>query len=218
MGTERYDHEVELQAAKASLGDQLADLYAIYSISAYLISDPVKVRSDLMNRTFSDSYQYLKDYLLSRADAYTEKLRTGDPAPEFLLVNTLDALISLSHFKGKVVYLSFWFPGCKGCIREFPFENALVKEFEGEPVQIISICTRASKNKWIAAVEKYELNTLNLYANELWQKRLEEKYGVNVYPHHVLIDADGRILENYTIRASEGVKEKIQEAIKAATR
>ena len=211
-GTATLDQDKEFKLAKDLLGDKIGNFYILYSISSHLISNPGKVKSDLTKHTFAVPWKHLVDFLLGQSESYINKLSPGDKAPEFYLEDRLDSLISLSQFKNHVVYLSFWFPGCKGCIREFPFENDLVETFQGKAVKIVNICTRASKTNWIATVEKYKLKTLNLYANSSWQNKLEEKYGIKVYPHYVLINGDGRVIENFAPRPSQ-VSKHIEKAL-----
>lgn len=163
VGTGNFDGSMEFRLAKELLGDKVGDFYILYSISYALIHDPDEVSADLAKITLpmSSPNGDLAQYLLDRAEAYSMNLSSGDTALEFYVENKFDSLVSLSQFKNYVVYLSFWFPGCKGCIHEFPFENALVEKFKGKPVKIINICTLSSKSKWIATVKKYDLQTLN---------------------------------------------------------
>ncbi|WP_229208690.1 TlpA family protein disulfide reductase [Dyadobacter luticola] len=96
---------------------------------------------------------------------------------------------------------------------EFPFENELVETFKDKRVQIISICTRSPKGKWMEMINGHGLKTLNLYANSSWGRKLEQKFGINVYPHYVLIAPDGTIAENFTSRPSSGAAAKIKEIL-----
>ena len=100
----------------------------------------------------------------------------------------------------------------QACIEEFLFENELVKKFEGKPVKVINICTRTSKTKWLEMITKHKLRTVNLYANNAWQNKLEQNYVVSTYPHYVLIGPDGRILQNFAKRPRE-VSKEIEEAL-----
>lgn len=214
VGTAEFDQALEFSLAEEMLGVKIGEWYRLFSISSYLQGDPEKVKADLEKHAFAISYHDLIQYLLNRVDAANQILGPGDEAPDFFLMDQLDSLVSLSDFRGQIVYLSFWFPGCKGCIHEFPYENALVKEFEAQPVKVINICTLTTKSTWTSMVDKYGLKTLNLYANESWRKRLEGKYGIGVYPHYVLIDERGRVIENYATRPSKNASEKIEGALR----
>jgi peroxiredoxin len=212
VNTDRFaNHEKAVEL----LGKEIGEFYNIYSISEALNDNPQLVITVLAKSSFSEHNDYLVAYLKQQASKRISILSAGKSSPNFFLVDSRDSLVSLSQFKGQVVYLSFWFAGCKGCIEEFPFENELVANFRDKPVKIISICTRTSQEKWLKTIDGFGLKTLNLYANSAWAGKLEEKFGINVYPHYVLIGADGSIVENFASRPSQGASGKIQEILSA---
>jgi thiol-disulfide isomerase/thioredoxin len=52
------------------------------------------------------------------------------PAPPFNLQQYTSAdTLSLAKLRGKVVLLTFWFPGCGPCAREFPHLEAVMQQF-----------------------------------------------------------------------------------------
>ena len=116
----------------------------------------------------------------------------------------------MKDFKGSLVYLSFWFTGCKPCIKEFPDENLLVEVFKNEKVKIISICLISDENGWKHMVSQHQLKTINLFAKGNWEDILQEKYGITGFPHYVLINAEGKIIENNCIRPSQGAEQLIR--------
>lgn len=66
-------------------------------------------------------------------------------ATGFTLPNSINGdLVSLSDFKGKVILLTYWFPGCGPCRAEFPhFENVLNKLGKERPIYLaLNILTR----------------------------------------------------------------------------
>ncbi|GAA4443388.1 hypothetical protein GCM10023091_31860 [Ravibacter arvi] len=67
--------------------------------------------------------------------------------------------------------------------------------------------------KWNAASKKYNHKTINLYSNPSWTKTLRQNYIVSAYPHYVLIDLDGNIIENFTERPSQNIAAKIEKAL-----
>ncbi|HMG90846.1 MAG TPA: redoxin family protein [Chryseolinea sp.] len=206
------NHDKEFQLATEVLSGKVADFYKLSSISTALIHSPNEVSSELDKTQFGASSQYLVDYLRKRASTKIKSLGPGDNAPNFYLEDKIDSLVSLSQFKGEVVYLSFWFAGCKPCIEEFPYENDLVKKFESKPVKVISICTRTSKTKWLQMIDTHKLKTVNLFANKGWEGMLEKNYLIGIYPHYVLVGKDGRVIENFAKRPRE-ISGEIQSAL-----
>lgn len=195
------------------LGTDLGGFFRLWAISYGVQDNPERARTELAMNTFPAHYQYLLIYLNQRSAKKAAVLSPGDKAPGFFLPDTHDSLVSLSQFKGQAVYLCFWFATCGGCYHEFPYENQLVKQFEGQPVKIVSICTITKPDKWRETIRKVGLKTVNLLADPAWQKTLEEKYAISVYPHYVLIDADGRIVENFTTRPSHNAAAKIKQVV-----
>ncbi|MBO0934654.1 TlpA family protein disulfide reductase [Fibrella aquatilis] len=145
-------------------------------------------------------------------DAYT--LKPGQLAPNFALENKLDSLAYLNDFRGQIIYLSFWFTGCAPCRQEMPLENDLVNYFDGKPVKIISICVNSSRSDWAKVSKLYNLQTVNLYANDSWAKTLISKYNIKAYPHYVLIDRAGKVVRNNCEKPSRNAKLAIEALLK----
>ena len=145
-------------------------------------------------------------------DAYT--LKPGKAAPNFALTDESDSLTYLKDYRGQVVYLSFWFTGCAPCRQEMPYENELVKHFEGKPVKVVSICVMSSREDWAKVSNLYQLQTVNLYANKAWEKTVIEKYNVKAYPHYVLIDQAGNVVMNNCSRPSGNARTEIEALLK----
>lgn len=207
--------------AKKELGQNVGSFFEIWELSGS-VDNPNLVETKF-KKQFPAQFQYLVDYIKQRASSNVKLLKSGDKAPKFALVDAADSLILLSQYKGQVVYLSFWFTTCGGCIQEMPYENKLVEQFKDKPVKIVSICTgtpgaadEQQLAKWKAASKRFGLKTINLYANPTWTETLREKYTVSAYPHYVLIGADGNIIENFAERPSQGIAAKIEKAIAAS--
>jgi peroxiredoxin len=151
----------------------------------------------------------IKNYLESRYER-KEILKKGDIAPSFYLKNEKNEYLSLKNFQDSIVYISFWMPGCKPCIKEFPEENRLVDIFKNEKVKIISICMESGEENWRYMIQKHQLKTVNLYATGNWEKILKENYDISGFPHYVLIDKDNKIVENKCVRPSQGAEQSIR--------
>jgi thiol-disulfide isomerase/thioredoxin len=130
-------------------------------------------------------------------------------APDFYLQNVDNEYNSLSDYKGKIVLLNFWFPGCKPCIKEIPYERELVKNFKDRDFLLINICFFTSKESWISAIQKYKMEGIHLYAVKNWQEKLINEYDIAGYPHYTLIDKKGNIFSNHSRHPSQGIAEDI---------
>jgi peroxiredoxin len=148
----------------------------------------------------------LKKYLEQK---YINKyvLKEGDVAPGFYLKNEKNENVTLKDFAGNLVYITFWFTGCKACIKEIPDENKLVDVFKNEKVKIVSICMISPEESWRESLEKFGIKSIALFCKGNWDKLLKEKYDINAYPHHVLIDKHGKIIMNKSIFTSTAERE-----------
>ena len=207
-----------MTVAKQEFGENIGSFFEIWEMSGS-VDNPNWVDTKF-DRQFPAQYQYLVDYIKHRSKNNLKFLKPGDKAPNFALVDQNDSLVTLTQFKGQVVLLSFWFTTCGPCIEEIPSENNLVEQFRDKPVKIISICTgtpgvAADQQipKWRASSKRFKLKTINLFANPSWKRTLSENYRISVYPHYVLIGADGKLIENFTDRPSQGVASKIEKAL-----
>lgn len=195
--------------------------YSIYHFSPYisdiLIAREIDMYIDIGHIT-NDEYlllvnairdKELHNYSVSRYQN-KEKLKKGDKAPGFYLKNESDQYLSLKDFKGYLIYLNFWFTGCKPCIKEIPEENHLVDVFKNEKVKIISICMNSDEEVWKQLLMKHHLKTVNLFAGGNWENILKEKYDITGFPHWVLIGGDGKIIENKCFRPGKEAEKEIR--------
>jgi thiol-disulfide isomerase/thioredoxin len=147
---------------------------------------------------------YLENYLKDKLT-----LKSGVNAPEFYLQEISSEFKSLNDYKGNMVLLNFWFPGCMPCISEIPFERKLVDDLQNEKFILINICLFSSEENWRKTIYKFEMKGEHLFANVSWQNKLVKEYKLSSYPHYTLIDKKGKVISNNPKRPSEGIKEEI---------
>lgn len=116
-------------------------------------------------------------------------------APEFSLYNYFtNKNTSLADLKGKVVLLTYWFPGCGPCRGEFPhFENA-IKKFKGrKDFAYIGINIVPYQDDYVLPFMKssgYSFTPLR--DTKEWQKGPMDNR--NAAPVNFLLDQDGKII------------------------
>jgi thiol-disulfide isomerase/thioredoxin len=114
-------------------------------------------------------------------------------APDFNLgLYTSNKKASLSDYKGKVMLMTFWFPGCGPCRGEFPhFENVL-KKFKGKDVVYVGINVSPEQDDYVLPfMQGTKYTFIPLRANAEWALKT---YAVRGEPTNFLIDGDGRIV------------------------
>lgn len=144
-------------------------------------------------------------------------LGEGKSAPAFTLLDNTGKKVSLSGFKGKVVYLDFWGTWCGPCMREMTeFSHALKKQFEGRDVVFLYVSEGDPEDRWqqtLAAKQLLSANSVHL-REPRENTTVATDYQVSAYPTYWLISRDGRILDMAAPRPSDGVKTVV--AIEAA--
>lgn len=118
-------------------------------------------------------------------------LEAGDRAPEFALP-ALDGkgTVSLSQYRGKVVYLDFWASWCAPCLKAVPEIEAMRKELGNAGFAVVAVNLDQTPKKALRFLEKNPVG----YASASDPKgRLPKLYGVDTMPTSYLIDGEGVI-------------------------
>ncbi|PRD56697.1 redoxin domain-containing protein [Sphingobacterium gobiense] len=73
----------------------------------------------------------------------------AEPATPFELKNYEGGKNTLSDFKGKVVLLTYWFPGCGPCRGEFPHFQNVVSKFSKDQLAYVGINIVSKQNDYV---------------------------------------------------------------------
>lgn len=128
-------------------------------------------------------------------------------APDFRLQEVSGKAVALRELRGKVVYLDFWYSGCRPCLAEAPASSKLKRAFLGRDVVFLYVSTDTNINQWRQTIDKFALagpNSVHLFDPEGWHAA--RAYQVQGFPTYLLISRDGRILSRNAPRPSEGAK------------
>lgn len=199
-----------LDQANSNLTGGIQDLYKAWALQLLFVHSNKNVAKEYITNNrgmFSDSIwrQQLVGFFKSKDFI----LKKDGPAPNFVLLNPEDSLVSLRSMKGNIVILSFWYAGCKPCIEEFPFENKLSEKFKDMGIKIVSICLNTTEKKWRESSKRFGLKTVNLWANPHWEKTVIEKYSIESFPRYVLLDKNLNVIEMDAARPSRGLEKQI---------
>ena len=125
----------------------------------------------------------------------------GKFSPSFKAEDINGKEYTLADFKGKYVYIDLWATWCGPCKREFPYMKALEKEFEGAQIVLLGLSVDKDKQAWKKMVRSGELTGVQLYLGP--QSKFQEAYRVEGIPRFILLDKEGRIINNDMFRPSE---------------
>ena len=120
-------------------------------------------------------------------------------APPFNLqqYGSADA-VSLAKLRGKVVLLTFWFPGCGPCRAEFPHFEAVMQRLHNKDVVYLGINVLRDQDEYVLpfmAKTQYSFLPLESTRDAKNTTGKETKdYGVRGEPANFVIDRKGRIM------------------------
>ena len=96
------------------------------------------------------------------------------------------------HYKGKVILMTFWFPGCGPCRGEFPHFENVVRKFKGKDLVYLGINVYPKQDEYVLPFMKgTKYSFIPLKGTSEWAF---EAYGVRGQPTNFLIDKKGNIV------------------------
>lgn len=181
--------------------------------------------------------KYLKTYdgLLGYEKTYGNYLTTPDqkqrlkeiikqfegeangPAYNFTFKNREGKEVSLTDFKGKVVFIDIWATWCGPCKAQIPALKKLEEEYHGKDIVFVGISVDADKDyqKWNDFVIEKELKGVQLFAGDQAKKDMMSFYKITGIPRFLLIGRDGKVISADAPRpSSEEIKAALDGALK----
>jgi hypothetical protein len=130
---------------------------------------------------------------------------TGAYLAKIKLIDEKGKVKTLADYKGKIIYINLWFPSCGPCKVNFEMTPQLIERLQvfhlDTAIQFINIGTVESKKEWKKAVEKIKPFGINLYSSDT--ATIYHKWGVEGYPHTILLDKSGKIMAKNFVDAME---------------
>ena len=125
-------------------------------------------------------------------------------APAFTLSDVDGKQVSLSDFKGKIVYIDFWATWCGACVEEIPYSKQLIEKFKDNPnIVFLSISFDQDVNKWKKKVKSKKLLGIQLNSPEGSSSLVMRDYNIRFIPTFLLIGKDGIIIDAQAKKPSE---------------
>ena len=148
----------------------------------------------------------------SQAKVYDGKLIVGTAVSELIgkdisdlqLINLKGETIAMNSFKGKYLYVDFWFTGCKPCIAEVPSARALEDKLQNKDIVFVNISFDLSQDEWKESVKKFEIAGENLWVGSIEKRDVwTAEYNMMVFPRYWIVNPDGIILHPDAERPSK---------------
>ena len=127
------------------------------------------------------------------APAPSEAIWAGTEAPGFTLKNSAGEDVSLSRFKGKVVFLNFWASWCSPCKEELPKLNEFINKYSASDAVVLAINVdkkRSHADGFLEGVKPLSKNITLLFDPK---STVIPKYNAMAMPTSFIIDRKGVI-------------------------
>jgi thiol-disulfide isomerase/thioredoxin len=118
------------------------------------------------------------------------KVKAGDPALDFKLMDLAGKEVTLASLKGKVVLLDFWATWCGPCVKAMPSIQKISEDYKGKDVVILGVNTFERKE---GAGKKYMTDKGFTYGCLLAGDDLAVAYGISGIPTLIVIGKDGKV-------------------------
>ena len=175
--------------------------------------------TELINKTLchleklsSITKQLVADYRQNRAEEkmLRERMKEGNPAPEFTFLNEKGKTVSINKLKGKIIVLDFWASWCGPCRREIPNIKKYYAEYKTKGVQFLSVSIDAKKDDWTKALKEEQMLWMQGWTPDSGKSVLKT-YQFNGIPFIILIDKEGKIYRKYL--RGEQIKKAIDDCL-----
>ena len=133
-------------------------------------------------------------FVLSQKQRFTPVV-AGNKAPDFTLPDLEGNQVSLSGFKGKVVFLNFWATWCKPCEEEMPSMQLLYNALksQNQPFEIVAVSIDSEGPEVVQKfIERYNITFTVLHDRK---GRIKDTYKTTGVPETFIIDQSGIIAE-----------------------
>ena len=136
-------------------------------------------------------------------------LSCAEVSYDFTLQGLEGKPISLSDYKGKVVFIDFWATWCPPCRLSIPYVEKLYEQYkDNEDFVVLGINLEESKEDITKFMKKQKMN----YPILLSDKKVISNYKITSIPRFFLIDRNGEIYNKY-VGFAPGVEQLWQKDI-----
>jgi cytochrome c biogenesis protein CcmG, thiol:disulfide interchange protein DsbE len=142
-------------------------------------------------------------------------LDVGALAPDFELPGA-EAVVRLSQYRGKVVYLDFWASWCGPCKQSFPWMNSVQAKYGAQGLKVLAINVDTRRDD----ARKFLLSSPAAFdlAYDA-QGKTPRLYDVKTMPSSYVIDRAGRLSalhRGFSSADTAGLEQAIRQALEGA--
>lgn len=144
------------------------------------ISSPVSDRSD---------FKVLRRYVSELSSS-----KVGCRMFDFTLPDSVGHAVSLSAYRGKVVYVDFWASWCHFCREAIPQLKVLHEQYKDKGFEILGVSLDTNLDRWKKAMQQDKPTWRNVIEKDGMSSEIATKLGIRTLPRTLLLNAEGEII------------------------
>jgi len=178
--------------------------------------------AEIFDNLLKEALLTVENYECRKKLSEFKKVTVGNKAFNFSLQDITGKIVKLSDYRGKIVFIDFWFTGCGACKSYYSDVLSMVEKIyeHNAEVKFITICVDQDKEKWMSSLKSgiyTSEKAVNLFTNGEGNKHeIVRFYNIKGYPKPMMIDRNGHILKfkGNQLRDTKGLITEIEKAIK----
>jgi peroxiredoxin len=144
-------------------------------------------------------------------DTGTDSPLVGKLAPDFELQLLSGKKFQLGQNRGQVVVLDFWATWCGPCLQAMPLVDRVVREFDGQGVQLIAVNQQETPKQIKSMLERHKLDLTVALDRD---GAVSQKYRAEAIPQTVIIDRAGNVARVF-VGIGPNSAETLREALRS---
>lgn len=142
------------------------------------------------------------------------------PAPDLQVQDFNGKLVSLSQYRGRVVFLNFWAPWCPPCLDEMPAMDVFARKLGAEAVSMLAV---GEGTTWEAMGDKLRellpggtamTLLLDTGMSEGQVGQLARRFGTEKLPETYVVDKEG-VVRYYFVNKRDWTDPRAEQCIRA---
>jgi thiol-disulfide isomerase/thioredoxin len=124
----------------------------------------------------------VKENIIKKANKI-RPLLLGEVAPNMIMVDTNNQLVSMHAIQARFLVILFWDPECGHCEKEIPVIKTLYDTYrEKYNLEVLAVCSDTSLVKWKKAIQKKNMTWINVDGPRTLTGDYHEQYDISSTP------------------------------------
>jgi thiol-disulfide isomerase/thioredoxin len=152
------------------------------------IIDLEEILNPYLRQRVKEKFEYEKDMFVNPNFSTKMEFKSIDSRDSFM-----DTLIA--NHPNQILYIDFWAPWCKPCLREIEVIKTLKKDLEWMNIKYIYLANRCDSSAWKTTISERKIEGEHYLLPDSTFKFLKNQFDIQGIPHYLIVSKDGKILD-----------------------